>query len=1089
CDFVCNCEGCSDERKCGYGQNFLCDFERSLCGWSDRSGPSTAWERRQRHETLPDNAPFSDYTLGTDAGWFVAVQSSSSEHSSVALLESPVMSEAAASCEVRLRYFMWDSGVSEGVLGTALWASVWRLAEGAGGLVWRPGVSSVRGWRDASFFPGRLPRGFILRLHSQHGPHEPGAVAIDQLEFRNCALPDQGPCTEGEVRCARGGCVSSEKLCDGTDDCGDNSDERGELCGEYRKCDFEHGTCEWQQMKMASLKWKLTNQMSLHATFDPMTGPGRDHTTNTDQGNFLYISTAASNESDWTSLESPVLEPTNDTNPCGLVLYYHLFGPRVGGLSVIVMTAEKLYPVLEKGGEYGDLWVKGQVDLVVNTTFQLVLYYHLFGPRVGGLSVIVMTAEKLYPVLEKGGEYGDLWVKGQVDLVVNTTFQIIVMTSLREGQYGGVAVDDLILSPGCRNSQVQNTISTHPSSTSCGEGQFQCASSECVAHTLVCDFKEHCRDGSDEAQCGGTDFKDSSGGWTDRSVGTRQWIHLSWESNSTYGYLMVLPAPGQVSTAARALTPVLGPSGPFCSLRLSYGTLGNTTRPGMLSLNVVEQDRGTRSEVWRYQGNTGGQWLSAMVTIGARERGFQVEVRGHVPDFLAETHLIAINKFEFLTCNISEPDNSRELTCNFEAGLCGWYQDQTDSFDWFLENGSDHTIGPGVSVSVPLWSPSLRGLTGRLLSYPQPTPSTSLCLSFWYQLYGPQTGSLNVKLRSVNDGQELLLWTRSGSHGNTWHHGNCLLTPIPPNFQLVFEAVRDGFDGHVAVDDVMVTESCPTQTSCSFEGWDCGFSSSGYERWVRQNWATGEVTPGPPSDHSLGTDRGYYMIADTSLPSGSVSVLRSEERSAPLWPECVQFWYHKGGDKPGSLRVFLQEVGGGRVQVFADNVSQGNAWRHGNVNISTTRDWQLVFEAEGAGGVQAYIALDDITYIPHTCPGPASVCDFESGQCSWSNTQDPVLDQLDWTLTSADSQSYYPAPPHDHSLLNARGHFLFLPSSQRATAGQTAWLLSPHFPPTTGTCLSFWVHRAVHGETTPCSLPSLLSPLPLLPLLSPVINF
>lgn len=35
------------------------------------------------------------------------------------------------------------------------------------------------------------------------------------------------------------------------------------------------------------------------------------------------------------------------------------------------------------------------------------------------------------------------------------------------------------------------------------------------------------------------------------------------------------------------------------------------------------------------------------------------------------------------------------LSCNFETGLCGWYQDNTDNFDWMELDGMDHTIGIG----------------------------------------------------------------------------------------------------------------------------------------------------------------------------------------------------------------------------------------------------------------------------------------------------------------------------------------------------------------------------------------------------------
>lgn len=124
-----------------------------------------------------------------------------------------------------------------------------------------------------------------------------------------------------------------------------------------------------------------------------------------------------------------------------------------------------------------------------------------------------------------------------------------------------------------------------------------------------------------------------------------------------------------------------------------------------------------------------------------------------------------------------------------------------------------------------------------------------------------------------------------------------------------------------------------------------------------------------------------------------------------------------------------------------------------------------------------------------------NTCDFERGLCGWSNTQSPSVDWLDWDLTNVQAEKFYSSPPYDHtlytdegdfsrfrwacqycihyanynlvtlkqhttvSLFLALGHFLFLPNSQRDTATQNAWLLSPHLAPTKGTCLSFWLYQ------------------------------
>lgn len=39
------------------------------------------------------------------------------------------------------------------------------------------------------------------------------------------------------------------------------------------------------------------------------------------------------------------------------------------------------------------------------------------------------------------------------------------------------------------------------------------------------------------------------------------------------------------------------------------------------------------------------------------------------------------------------------MSCNFEDGLCGWYQDTSDGFDWSVLSGMDHTVGTGNKFS------------------------------------------------------------------------------------------------------------------------------------------------------------------------------------------------------------------------------------------------------------------------------------------------------------------------------------------------------------------------------------------------------
>lgn len=105
--------------------------------------------------------------------------------------------------------------------------------------------------------------------------------------------------------------------------------------------------------------------------------------------------------------------------------------------------------------------------------------------------------------------------------------------------------------------------------------------------------------------------------------------------------------------------------------------------------------------------------------------------------------------------------------------MCGWYQDQSDNFDWSLNSGMDHTIYDGSnaefmltivpvfkfeiieiclcsplgrSLVVDMWDVSLLGLSGRLLSVRQNVINTEHCLSFFYKLYGPNIGGFEKNL-------------------------------------------------------------------------------------------------------------------------------------------------------------------------------------------------------------------------------------------------------------------------------------------------------------------------------------------------------
>ena len=78
------------------------------------------------------------------------------------------------------------------------------------------------------------------------------------------------------------------------------------------------------------------------------------------------------------------------------------------------------------------------------------------------------------------------------------------------------------------------------------------------------------------------------------------------------------------------------------------------------------------------------------------------------------------------------------------------------------------------------------------------------CLEFYYHMYGNDIGSLSVYVREDN-GQEALVWERSGNQGNAWHRASVHI--YKDLFLVAFLA--SGGQGPrrlIALDDITIAE-------------------------------------------------------------------------------------------------------------------------------------------------------------------------------------------------------------------------------------------------------------------------------------------
>ncbi|XP_065710018.2 apical endosomal glycoprotein [Patagioenas fasciata] len=1013
CNFVCDCSDCSDENQCGYlrgsavlGTPFTCDFEEGDCGWQDVSTSVFRWVRGRASLATWGTGPHSDHTVGTDLGWFMMTVSPPAKTKATAWLRSPVMRDAAATCEIRAWYHLSGSGL------TQLEQPVLRLAMAHGDEVvelWQSPERGGEGWHQLVAYPGRIAEQFQLIFSLTQPPACGAELALDDIIFRNCGLqePGQQVCVE-ENRCRRGSCLAQHRFCDGTDDCGDGSDEDTEQCKSFRHCSFEEGLCSWE-VEVAQPMWERNTSLNLGTGYGI---PTRDHSSNSRAGFFLHVgSTSATGAGGTARLSSSTLKVNKS---CSLVLYCHLHGSTTNSLSI---------------------------SYVINSTKHL--------------------------MRERTGDLGNCWVRERVDFNVTESFKVLI-EGVASGA-GTVAIDDLFLSPGCvwEQEEASITLPSQAGASPCAAGEVPCDSGGCIDAELACDFAETCADGSDEKRCGATTSEAGAEGWHDVSVGQLRWaVQGAAEPTNTVltgDFLVIQAGEGQMVAPAKARTPLLGPSGPACAMEMSYHI--HSGPQGFLAVSITDHSTGTKHLAWHTQGHDSMARGHVHVPLGERTRPFQVELLGLVD--LQDSATAGIDNVTFVQCHPDVvPPGAAELSCNFEKGMCGWYQDPSSDFQWVRGTGQgqgpDHTTGSGYFMAADpsaLWS---HGQRAQLVTYWQEPMATSHCLSFWYRLAGPQIGTLNLKLRLQGE-EETVLWTQRGTQGSIWHRGRATLPATgQQQYRVAFEALRDGFLGDMALDDVALTVgSCGADLSCSFEADACGLAASDQHSWLRQSNGTG-TTAGPPVDHTTGTATGHYMVVSTgraSLPAGHVATLTSQPYQPSAPAQCLAFWYQLSAGTPGSLDVFVEQSGV-RRKVMSVRAMEADAWHRGHVTVQMDEDWQVIFEAVGAGSDHGYMALDDLHVSDGVCPEPAS-CDFEQDMCGWSSPADPRLHSFAWGWKNGIPLAKYPGPEQDHTLGTSNGRYVHFDTAVLGTGGTTAQLESQHLPAAADACLRFWYHMDI----------------------------
>ncbi|XP_066288978.1 MAM domain-containing glycosylphosphatidylinositol anchor protein 2-like [Branchiostoma lanceolatum] len=162
--------------------------------------------------------------------------------------------------------------------------------------------------------------------------------------------------------------------------------------------------------------------------------------------------------------------------------------------------------------------------------------------------------------------------------------------------------------------------------------------------------------------------------------------------------------------------------------------------------------------------------------------------------------------------------------CNFEADLCGWTQNTSDTFNWTRHLGAtssyytgpsfDHTMGneTGYYIFIEASTPQVEGDIARLYS-PTVTANSTMCVRFWYHMYGMHMGTLNVYAQTGSTLPEVPIFNRIGRQGDQWIQAEVEIN-ISSTYQVVMEGIRGpGFRGDIGLDDISIaTGSCAKGT-------------------------------------------------------------------------------------------------------------------------------------------------------------------------------------------------------------------------------------------------------------------------------------
>lgn len=214
----------SVKKSCGFGLDELCNWMIN----ASQTAPADQtykWKADQgiTVQKVSDYRPKNDQS-GSPQGYYLWADSSPGSFDSHTELYTPVIGQTGPQCTLVLYYYMKGTAVGK--------LEVFTLFNKQTDHLWAVEGNHGGKWNRAMVFIGARTN-FQLYIQARRGNSFAGDIAIDTLQFVNCATPEPvvGGCGQNQFKCGNGFCISEDKRCDYSDDCGDSTDEQVKTFG------------------------------------------------------------------------------------------------------------------------------------------------------------------------------------------------------------------------------------------------------------------------------------------------------------------------------------------------------------------------------------------------------------------------------------------------------------------------------------------------------------------------------------------------------------------------------------------------------------------------------------------------------------------------------------------------------------------------------------------------------------------------------------------------------------------------------------------------------------------------------------------